>query len=561
MISLMLGRLQVSSLCVLLLSGCQDPDRKAMAQYQEAVDLIQHARESEKESYGEALKNYEEAASRLDTITTQFLRSSLAKRLEQGEAVAGLYTMEEFKDKVLPLARRKAEAEKDLFSCALLVAESVTLKETRVHTLIRVAAWMSKAGMKKEASKTMAAAEEAAAAVPNVLEREKAYAAIALAHHRTANQERAMAVAEKVTDFYYHSELMARMAQELVEGQDKTGAADLLEKALKTARKIEAGYNRYSLFEMIAILFARAGRFEKALEVASDIQWGYQQDRARIEIAAQCAAAGQFDMAFEAIRPIQDLSTHSTGAARIAVARAEAGDFKRALKGLENIGDTYQRCCAMADIAEKLHKAGKKDRAPQILASALEEAGEIKIADFKYDALGKISTAYMRIGKPKQALDLTSSIGDLYATSNSLCEIASEYARLGDMEQAAELFARAAKNAEGMDFTLVTIAGRSAGIGLLKESLEIADKIESDSFRTTAIEDIMDACCLAGPVPDAADHLLKALTIIAKTREARDLAPALSALGAAHALLGLKPGPESQPLLHQMLLGGGTGTE
>lgn len=541
------------ALGVFLLFGCDTSNRKASKLYDEASRHIKMGQEAEKSSYQDALHHYQEAQAGIETITSQYLHSDIAKRLDQGGTIANTYTPAELKENLIPQTRLKATAEKDPFECALLISQSIVLKQQEVSALVNIAGMYLEAGKKDKALDTFSRATQEAAAIKDVLEQEKAYAEIALHFSMAGHFDRAIETASKVDDHYFSAELLAQIADLYTKAGQPDRASDMLSKALKVTKKIEAGYHRFSLLEMIAVFYANAGQFKKSIDTAGTITWANQKDRALVEIASMLAGAGRFDEAFDVIRPIEDLSSHAEALSKIAVARAERGDFKKALKGAANIGDTYRKSNTMAEIAARYVEAEKNEKALEILSISLASAREIQIADFKCDALGKISVTYIKTGQPEKALEVAKKIGDTYSTSNALSQIAVYYADAGQKDKAENLFTRATGAAKNMGYTLAIIAGRCAEAGLFDKALETAGSIENEIFRIKALEEIIDQLASGGKKKNTSDVLLQALDIAGSTAQAADRAAALAVAGSGYSRTGTGIDPKAQKALHKII--------
>lgn len=115
----------LSLLGLVLVIGCGSPEEKANKLFVEAANFLKMAKEAEKTSFSEALKNYEKALGNLQKIPSKYPSSQMATRMvQEDEFKIGAITFKQLKEEILPEAKLKAEAENDPFACAIMVARS-----------------------------------------------------------------------------------------------------------------------------------------------------------------------------------------------------------------------------------------------------------------------------------------------------------------------------------------------------------------------------------------------------------------------------------------------------
>ncbi len=443
----------VACLTIILLAGCSTPDEKANKLFVEASELIKSAQEVEETSYVDAFKLYEKSLTKLERITSKYPSSQLAVEIAQGKAKIGPYSIQSFRDVVLPLARRKAEAEQDPKVCAIFVAETMAYVGSKTIALSEIAGKytaakqfeqallvartiqddtvkasvlagisnkVSEAGQKEKAIEILSEALR-------IIKYDKAFALVV----KVGQKEKALEIiletlqaARIIEDPDAKATALFEVAGKYFEVGEKGKATEILSEALQTARTIESYSGKASALVDIAGKYAEMGQFDKALRVARTIESYYMKASALAEIAGEYAKAEQFDQAIQVARAIKGYYRDyfkASALAEIVGEYARSGQFDQALQVARTIKEDFWKAFALTKIAEEFARAGQFDQALQIARST-------ENSFFKASASVKIADEYAKVGQFDQALQVAKTIKDNFWKASALAAIAVKYA-------------------------------------------------------------------------------------------------------------------------------------
>jgi len=360
------------------------------------------------------------------------------------------------------------------FACALLVAKMIEDPTERSKAMASIAVTRAEAGQREQALELLSEAREVARIKP-----------------------------------WPDLRLWCAIADKYAEAGQQEQASRILGETLMTARTIKRTYdgikqNGLWVVPDIAILYAKIGEFDQALETTDGIKEpARDRIRAWIGIAGEYAKAGQKD---EAARLL-----------------SQAHEAAKMFEEKEWIS---KKSKPFTDIAGVYTQIGQKDQATLLLSQALKKAMTIPYSGDQSEALAEIAINHARNGEFHQALEALNAIEalDPHERCMVLAEIAGEYAKVGQNEQAMRLLSEALKTAETIEGSwslyhtirpLVKMGGIYAQIGeneqaaiVLSQALEVAG--EHRAF--TTFPEIVDTYRNLGQQDLAAQLLSNALT-------------------------------------------------
>jgi len=423
--------------------GYAGSNEEANKLFVEAYQLVEKAQKVEKTSYSDALKLYEKALRKIESIPTKCPSSDLAVKILQNKVNIGPYTIKKFKESIIPLIKLKSEAEKNPLACALLVAKTIEDAFPQSLTLCEIANSYTKAGQKDKASEILSQALRVARTI-EVL-KSSALHDIADSYAKVGQKEKALQIARTIEDAYYKSLAL----RDIADSYAKVGQYN---EALQVARTIKDASLKSRALCAIADGYTKAGQKEKAskvlsqaLQVARTTEGAFSKSLALRNIADSYAKAGQkekaskvLSQALQVARTIEYASFKSEALHDIADSYAKVGQKEKALQIARTIKDAYYKSLALHDIADSYAKAGQKEKASELLSQALQVARTIEGASFKSLALCDIADSYAKAGQKEKASELLSQALQVartieYASSKSfaLSEIADSYTKAG----------------------------------------------------------------------------------------------------------------------------------
>ncbi|MEB3830674.1 tetratricopeptide repeat protein [Phormidium sp. CCY1219] len=266
-------------------------------------------------------------------------------------------------------------------------------------------------------------------------------------------------------------------------------ASEILFESLRQAQLVNYpnSFRKASVFQPIAVYFAKIGEFERALEIARDIADENYQSETYAEIALECAKQGKLKSALQIAEAIALVDRKADALAEIADAGQKAGEsdekigdiLARGLQVAQTIEDSHTQSRAIAKIALQYAKSGYRDRAVTLTES-------INFADIKAKNLGKIAVFYAKIGERQKALQLAinalesvAAISDSYQQSFLLQEIVPEYLKW-QLYPAAIQGAQQIESVERQRILLQEIAINAAENGEYNIAVEAAEILPSN---------------------------------------------------------------------------------
>jgi len=268
-------------------------------------------------------------------------------------------------------------------------------------------------------------------------------------------------LANLINDIAAKSEILKNIAVELARAGKIEKARSVFSNTVTVASssKINPRDRSYLLGD-IAYELAKAGENEMARDVFSDaiktansIETSWVRNPALNTIVSRLTKAGEIERA---------ISVANSGWAQFSIVKelAKDGNFEKALLIARSIDNVEARASALRVIAREATESGMRDISVSALPIALEAAN---------------------------------SIEETRAKTRRLREIAGEFAKLGEIDKAEGIFSIALEAANSIVETPNRsrvnrdIAGELAKAGLFERALSIAESIEDDKSRTSAL--------------------------------------------------------------------------
>ncbi len=183
---------------------------------------------------------------------------------------------------------------------------------------------------------------------------------------------------------------------------------------------------------------AREGLFEESLDVALFIDDDLKSNSARSEIITELVKRGRTVKVKDLLRGNRDESSMSLPLNKAADDLALQGMFSEAIGIARSIADGYQKCDALCSISHRLSRSGEVDETNAILFEALQAARGIADEDVGNFALGRVSTAFAKLGMIDEAFEAAYGIRDGRKRSISIESILEQMAVHGKHERARE---------------------------------------------------------------------------------------------------------------------------
>lgn len=331
---------------------------------------------------------------------------------------------------------------------------------------------------------------------------------IAREYAKAGDFNQAFLVAQAIDDASDKSEVLVEIAGKCVEVGKKKLAAQILSQAYATAQTRSANHARNVLRE-IAETYAKLGDLNQALKTVKAME--STEDKALIlaVIAGECVEIGQTEeaghmlvQAFERAKTIKDASLDSKVLRTISETAVEAGDFNLALQAVEMM-ESNDQYSGLTVIAGKYVQTGQREQALMLLSEAIETAKTIKYSD-RPKALFEIAVKYFEIGQKEQgeqllsrALNAATIHEDRLLSDEVLHELAVNYAKAGDFDQALKMARSMGQHTGGRPGVLAELAGEYGVIGqteqaarLLSEALQSAQSMLDSGEQTKALVEL-----------------------------------------------------------------------
>ncbi|MFH1438703.1 MAG: hypothetical protein ABIJ56_23540 [Pseudomonadota bacterium] len=500
----------VPALC--LSSCCFASSREAKKLFNEAEDLLEKAQKAEEKSYSDALGLYRGVLDKLETLTTQYGSTRIAKKLLRGDEKVGPFTLDELKGVVVPEIERKAAGQADPDACMRYVIESIDDAEDRARAYVAAAGYHEEAGRQGRAAELLSEALETVKTMEETMEKSFMLQEVADAYLHAGHYDKAVEAAELLDDGFDRATVLAAVAGALA-------AAGEHESALETAGRLQDEEDRAVVQAAIAVTYAKSSQLDKAMDIAKEIKSPYDKNRAMIEIAGAWARAGKHGKALEAAKTVTHNDDRARVLAEMAVEYEVAGQAKKAatlisgaFAAIEEIEELEDRVMVLAAVAARYARAGREEEVARILAR-LNEAVDKGATDslksnLKSDVLAEIVEAYGEAKHYDRALDTAKAIEGSAERDASLAGVAGLYAGEQKIDTAREVVGLIMDDHE-KEYAFSLIAGACIREERFADALELAKTMEYPGFKNNVLARIAAKCAATGRAVD--DDLIKLL--------------------------------------------------
>jgi tetratricopeptide (TPR) repeat protein len=347
---------------------------------------------------------------------------------------------------------------------------------------------------------------------------------------------------------------------------------------LNDLRKNKVFSNKFTSVANIAIAYAEAKDYRHSFEILETLEERRSRNRILGTIAITYANEGQYDMAFKVIKGIytwEDSTDEDRdnyfALIKVAEILAAHQKYEKSVKLVDQIhGDVYSKAFAMASVATEMANAGQEKIAIKLLKDALEiiEKSPNFISDRKDQVIVEIIIGFLAAHRVDEALNeyqrlfgseykiaalnaigvKYADLGNLYEAKLSLsksliiaqsmpeygqwkfpikarelAKVSTAYLKIGALEKSISII-RLIKDKWEQHRAFLEIAvsyiesGESSSAAVfLEKTLQIANRLESDSRKVDALVEIADQ--YAKIKPQKADALLHEVLHIVKTSQ------------------------------------------
>ena len=497
-------------LIVYLFLNFSDPNAKIGQNFQKACQEVIAAQQMESSSYTSAFKLYNNAASKLNNITTKYSSSEIALNLFRNQQKVGPYPFLEFKEEIIPQAKLKAEAENHPIDCAFY---AVNLLDT-IH-------FEDKLKLKKAAKLTEISIR---------------YSQLWRFKKSNSVLTEGKSIVQTIYSDSFKVNALAKMAEILGKAGKEKEALQLLSQARTIVNNMPDHQQAEALHRVISV-YCSMDQFESALEIAPKSP---APDGAWAIISQQYAAKGNLKLAIETMANIEVDNLLDETILVIIGQYAAHGQFDKAeeLTAELNPLNISRKVKALADIGYYAGKDGQKDLAVSFFGQAVEAANQfesyqlpqklsvlnyivfriIELQDYqnarklldsnsnlaknlsefnRAEAFAKIAVAYGQIGDAEQAIQLIEKYIPTYLTLDvrgaTLAKLALQYANQGKYQRALELAVQIDESTL-LEYSRSSVLSQIAIIAAtahdFKTALEVAQKIQSSFYKPWTFSEI-----------------------------------------------------------------------
>lgn len=329
---------------------------------------------------------------------------------------------------------------------------------------------------------------------------------IAIRYAEAGLLDMAVDLAETIEDPYSREQSLANIAAECVEFGEDEYAGELLQ-------MIEDPGLYSVAMEQMAMKHAGAGAFDKALELAREMD---DSAPTLSRIALLYADDNLLAEALEIARSIEDPRLKTTALTELAARnihqnrKAEGAELlTEATAAAKGIEFSWDRINALVEIASLYRESEHDEQALQILSSASRLADEfdderdLSVAQDtrKDEMLATVAAGFARLQHYDQAEPMIEKLEDPFQFSEAATNLALEYHKAGQSDQALNLLKEALEVAQGEEVygergmtlrenSLATLADAYSTVGHYEEALQITEALSSLNLRHSALKEI-----------------------------------------------------------------------
>ncbi|WP_299391503.1 hypothetical protein [Pelagibius sp.] len=284
-----------------------------------------------------------------------------------------------------------------------------------------------------------------------------------------------------------------------------------IEGAATTVRRIANPILRDDVLRSIAGSRARFGNVGAALATAETIGADYTRDYALADIAHARAKTGDLQGAFTIIGGIQRPALRAAVISDLAVLRVRAGEVEAALAAVRRIEDEEARVAALGRMAQLVLAGGDRNRTLAILAAASAIAQGIDDPERFDSALLTVVMGKAGAGFPVSAFADAILISDLEQSARAFIHIAGAHAKAGEAQAALAAFdeirARAdlAKDQRQGDLIRVRLAIAEAAQGHVERAFNTAAEVADHAVRDNGLYEVTATLANASDLENGGD--------------------------------------------------------
>ncbi len=375
--------------------------------------------------------------------------------------------------------------------------------------------------------------------------------------------ELASQVAQSSGNIVSKIQSLREQARKYAASEQKDKALQTLNQAFALAKPTDSG----SLVDWVDD-YAVIGQYEKALEIANTLEEGSYKASARIAIARAYFKAGRYNQALELAKLIpdgflravpEDEDPKQVFLKALALKYTQAGLYNRALQVTSASEDVPAQIEVLQIIAREYAKVDQKEKASEILAKALERANTITKIDRLTERSGghvctsnagiltDLASDWAKLGQRQQAFEVLATALEKAKTENQiaagctsgdedgalsqlrlLSKVVDGYAQLGEKDKATEAvaIAKATVQTQPNSYKLSILSQILTSYGptgqqeqaaaSLEQAVSLANAIPNQFQRILALADIASAYATIGQ-KDKATELLSTIVQLAKT--------------------------------------------
>jgi tetratricopeptide (TPR) repeat protein len=512
--------------CLVLSAGCSILLYKKNELLYSSVLKNMNKAITETDSYFEAYKYYKKAKQDIKLLLSESDSPEMANKILSGEVKISGFTLDGFQ-KLENYLKPLAEAERDVFSCAMIVVNSIENDDNKARTMLYMVESLADA-------KRIIEAVQIIKKIDKKIPKDRTLRYVAAVATELELYTQAIQAVKVMDDTYNKSNALADIA--IVLGEKPGGieeAREILDQAFEMAKTNENIFYRLFSSAYIASKYAEIGQDKVAIKILAKVfkeartlkyndKSKYNAKDVLSFISLQYVKIKQFSQALEVVNGIKNSeSTKDHTLAMIVEKIADEAQLQRALKLINTIKTTEYKARCIIYIASKYLKDGQNDKALQLLVQALEITKEpldianiaIKLADINKltqalnvaeetndsRALGYIALKYANIAQYNQAIKIVMMIKDSEKKANLLVNIASIYVEDRQYEKAHEILAQAfeVSNEDLIDSSedgiLQEIAINLATAGYISEAVEKVKCINDQFTKVKTLTQIVDS--------------------------------------------------------------------
>ena len=390
---------------------------------------------------------------------------------------------------------------RDIAASAKRLAVQVGDPWRRAGTLVKVAGALFDGGLVAEGQQIMDRALKCARRIDALWLRAEvlASAAVVLARGGRISQARHLAVSIKritvsaewfavqVGDPWRRAGTLVKVAGALFDGGLVAEGQQIMDRALKCARRIDALWLRAEVLASAAVVLARGGRISQAREIVVSTE--------------------------QTVGQANSLWLNSEVLAKIADVLIDGGVIERGRQVAVRVDDPEVRAGMFVRVAGVLAGRGFVKQAEGIVSQALGEVGQICDPQVRMKVLVEMVSALIGGGFVKQGYQNALLIDDPWLRGDALVELSSVLAGAGMIEQARHVVAEISHpwwRARALSEVTVALAGA----GMIEQARHVVAEISHPWWRARALSEVTVALAGAGMIKQArsaADEAVRAV--------------------------------------------------